>query len=272
MLFTSCAATVATMTRPIQAATLAATLATACIAIFMSVVSPAHAETAAEAQGRYQACMDKTKIDAEAAFDDATTWEGLGGGYPARHCALAALIEIGHYDEAAQGLERLADAVRADARFKARLLVQSARAWIAANNPKRAAAVADTALRLVPDTTDALLIRAEALALQGAYWEAADDLSRVLYSEPENVEALVLRGAAYRQLDALDLAFDDLNRALALNPDHPEGLLERGIVHRLAKRKTEARADWKRLIEVAPKSQAARDATANLYALDSGVE
>jgi len=221
---------------------------------------------------RYQACMDKAKVHPEAAFDDATQWEGLGGGLPARHCALAALVEIGHYGEAAQGLEKLADQVRASAAFKSQVLVQSARAWIAANDAKRAAAVIDTALKLNPDAPDALLTRAQAFALQGAYWEAADDLSRVIYDDPKSVEALVLRGAAYRQLDTLDLALDDLNRALALDPNHPEGLLERGIVHRLALRKSEARSDWKRVVALSPTSQAGEAASANLHKLDSGIE
>lgn len=224
----------------------------------------------ADAQERYAACMDKILIDAEDAFDEATQWQGLGGGHPARHCALAALMEIGHYADAAQGLETLADAVKANAAFKAKLLVQSARAWIAANDPKRAVAVADAALHLAPDAPKALLVRAQALALQGAFWDAADDLSRVLYNDPQNAEALVMRGAAYRQLDAADLALDDLNRALSLKPNHPEGLLERGIVHRLSKRNAKARADWKHLIELHPKTEAARAAKANVHKLDSG--
>lgn len=260
------------MTRSRQVPTFFVTPLVMLLSFVFGAAHPANAETVEQAQAHYKTCMSKVAINAEDAFDDATTWEGLGGGYPARHCALAALMAIGHYPEAAQGLEKLADVVRADAAFKARLLVQSARAWIASDNPKHAAAVADTALKLVPDVPAALLVRAEALALQGAYWEAADDLSRVLYIAPNTVEALVLRGAAYRQLDASDLALDDLNRALALAPNHPTGLLERGIVHRLAKRKAEARADWNRLIEVAPQSEAARAATANLHKLDSGID
>jgi len=260
------------MTRSRQVPTFPTALSVLLLLSGLIIARPAGAETVEQAQAHYKTCMSHVAISAEDAFDDATAWEGLGGGYPARHCALAALMAIGHYPEAAQGLEKLADVVRADAVFKARLLVQSARAWIASDEPKHATAVADTALRLVPDATDALLVRAEALALQGAYWEAADDLSRVLYIAPNTVEALVLRGAAYRQLDASDLALDDLNRALTLAPNHPTGLLERGIVHRLAKRKAKARADWNRVIEVAPGSEAARAAAANLHKLDSGID
>ena len=248
-----------------------ATLSTALI-LALAAALPVQAESVDAARQRYQACMAKVDTRPEAAFDDATEWEGLGGGHPARHCALAALMAIGHYAEAAQGLERLADVVHADAPFKSQLLIQSARAWIAAGVPNRAAAAAETALSLNPDAPGARLIRAQALALQGAYREAADNLDQVLHDAPGDVEALVLRGAAYRQLDVLDRAQADLDRALSLAPGHPGGLLERGIVHRLSGRKAEARADWRRLIETAPESEAARAAAANLHKLDSGLE
>ena len=241
------------------------------------LATPAFAQQPANDQAHYAACMDQVERRAKDAFDDATRWESLGGGHPARHCALAALVALGHYFEAAQGLEKLADAVHADAAFKAQMLVQAAGAWIAANDFARARAVADAALALTPDApdarrADALLVRARALALAGAYWEAADDLSRVLYVDPRDAEALVLRGAAYRQLDAVDLALDDLNRALAIDPSHPEGLLERGIAQRLNGAKAGARADWRALIAAHPESEAARQAEANLHALNSGLE
>jgi len=257
------------MRRFAQASLLAATLAPAFA--FPAVAQQDDAWRTRE-QDHYHACMEQVTRRPNDAFDDATTWEGMGGGYPARHCALAALVELGHYNEAAQGLEVLADLVHADATFKAKLLVQSARAWIAANDATRARAVADTALQLSNDNPDALMVRARALALLGVYGEAADDLSRVLNFDAQNAEALVLRGAAHRQLDANDKALLDLNRALTLEPTHPEGLLERGIVHRLSGDKTAARADWRALMEAHPDSEAAREAADNLHALDSGVE
>lgn len=229
------------------------------------------------AQARYHTCMALTRVRPNDAFDQATEWENLGGGYPARHCALAALVELGHYPEAAQGLEKLAERVAADAPFKAHLLLQAARAWIAAEDAERAMRVIDAALALTPEAPDGdlaplLIARARAYALQEAFWDATDDLSRVLYVDPRNAEALVLRGAAYRQLSANDLALDDLNRALALEPRHPEGLLERGIVRRLNGDKAGARNDWRALVDAHPESEAARLAAANLHALDSGLE
>jgi len=264
------------MMRPTQATTSAIPIAVIVLVmgvLFWPQTSPG--QTVAQSQARYKACMTKVATDPQTAFDDAVQWEGLGGGLAARHCALAALMAIGLYAEAAQGFEKLADAVRADKAFKARLLVQGVRAWIAADNPERATALADTALNMTaetsPETITTLMLRAQALALQGAYWDAADDLNRVIDSQPQNAEALVLRGAAYRQLDALDLALEDLDRALKIEPTHPEGLLERGIVYRLQGRKQAARTDWRRLIASAPDGPAGRTAKTNLYRLDSGL-
>ncbi|OEJ67756.1 tetratricopeptide repeat protein [Magnetovibrio blakemorei] len=264
------------MTRPIQ-------MTTVIILCALSLTGGmAQGETTLDAHMRYKACMDKVQTHAEAAFDDATTWEGLGGGYPARHCALAALVKIGHYGEAAQGLEKLADLVHANKAFKAKLLMQSARAWIATDDPQHAAAVLDAALTLSPGEPHILLVRAQAFALQGAYDQAVENLSLIIEGAPGTdktfvdatlgVDALVLRGAAYRQLDKKDLALADLDQALSLDPNHPEGLLERGIVHRLAGHNEAARADWKQLLDTAPKTDAARAAAANVHMLDSGLE
>lgn len=241
-----------------------------------ALAAPAVAQNAPDPQMRkrahYAACMAKVDTRPKAAFDDATAWEGLSGGHPARHCALAALVALGHYNEAAQGLEKLAGLVKANAAFKTQLLVQAANAWVAANDMDRARAVADAALSLIPNAPKALLVRARAQALLGAFWDAVDDLNQVLDAQPQNAEALVLRGSAYRQLDTYDLAMDDLNRALALKPDHPEGLLERGITHRLRGDKTAARTDWRALVSAHPKSEAARRGEANLHALNSGLD
>ncbi|MFC1672557.1 hypothetical protein ACFL12_00245 [Pseudomonadota bacterium] len=245
------------------------------VAISLSAIaSPAFAQSEwqAEQARHYTACMNSAHTRPNAAFDDAVAWEGLGGGAPARHCALAALVELGHYFEAAQGLENLAQDAPGGAAFASQILVQSANAWIGADNPTRAREVANHALKLAPNDSGALLARAKALGLLGAFWEAADDLSQILYADPRAVDALVLRGAAYRQLGAMDLGLDDLNRALTLDPRHPEGLLERGIAHRLSDNKEAARADWRLAVEVDPDSEAARRATANLHKLDSGIE
>jgi regulator of sirC expression with transglutaminase-like and TPR domain len=58
--------------------------------------------------------------------------------------------------------------------------------------------------------------------------------------------------------------------ALALEPSHPEALLERGILHLADGETARARADWQRVIAVAPDSPAAAAARNNLARLDGG--
>jgi len=60
------------------------------------------------------------------------------------------------------------------------------------------------------------------------------------------------------------------DRALALDPDHPEALLERGILRQAAADPDGARADWLRLLRIAPESAAADLAAQNLELLDAG--
>ena len=227
-----------------------------------------HAREAAH----YGDCMAGTRTDPEAAFDDAVTWQGLGGGAPASHCRAAALMGIGHYKEAAQGLEHLAQSVKANDEFKVRVYAQSAQAWVAADTPDKARQVADLALALVPNDPGALVARALAFEALEHYWDMVDDLNVVLFARPTDVEALVMRGSGYRKLDTLDLALEDLNRALSLQPTFGEGLLERGTVYRLQGHKPAARADWRLLVETQPKSAAGKKAAVDLHSMDSGVD
>ena len=81
-------------------------------------------------------------------------------------------------------------------------------------------------------------------------------------------DALAFRAAAFRFLDQTAAARADTDAALARDPAHPEALLERGILKRLAGDKDGARADWIKLLEVAPETGAADAARANLEKMD----
>ena len=63
-------------------------------------------------------------------------------------------------------------------------------------------------------------------------------------------------------------AMRDIEKALTLEKSHPEGLLERGILRRLQKNDSGARSDWLRVIKLAPDSDAAKSAWANLEKMD----
>lgn len=221
-----------------------------------------------EEKDNYRACLNMAASNPKSAFDEAIKWEGLGGGHPARYCALAALMGLGHYGEAAQGFEALADAVHAGPKFKARLLSRSSEAWLLLNQLDMAMDVADTAVRMAPTESEPLIIRARIMAARGAYWEATDDLGRAIAINPNNADALAFRASAWRQLEVLELAQEDATRALKINPKHPSALLELGNIMRILGDNAGARKNWLTVIMAWPNSKAANAARTNIEMMD----
>jgi len=221
---------------------------------------------------QYDACLAQTRHDPKAALKTAQIWREAGGGFPAEHCAAIALIELKQYPEAAQRLEALAGAMMTEpAELRGDALDQAGQAWLLADQPDRAKAAFDAALGFEPRQPAFMIDRAEALAGAGHYWQAIDDLNRALEIDPNSVDALVFRASAYRHVggtDGLELAQADAERALKLAPDSVPGLLERGNIRRLRGDAVGAKADWRRVIALAPRSQAARYAQYNLAHID----
>ena len=220
------------------------------------------------APARYQACMDLAQRFPKDAFEDAIQWRDLGGGDAAEHCAAAALIKLGLYEEAAARLEDLARRINKKPAFKVLLLGQAAQAWLLAEQPAQAEAVATVALKLQPDAADVLLDRAQARAQLGDYAKAKTDLDRVISNDGANVEALAFRASARRYLKDEKGARDDIERALAIDPNHSAGLLERGNLKRLSGDRDGARADWLQVLAIEPNGVAADAARANLEKMD----
>ncbi|MBB4264967.1 hypothetical protein [Roseospira visakhapatnamensis] len=228
----------------------------------------------------YAQCMDLARTRPRQGFEVAVTWQGLGGGEAARHCAAVALLGLGQHAEAATRLETLAQGSRQPLPLRLDLLAQAATAWMLARDPARADAVLTTALEiadrsgaearaLVPDL---LIDRATARAAAGAVLQAARDLDRVLDAQPNNLEARALRASALRQAGSLAAAEADAAAVLAADPTHAGALLETGNIQRLSGRPDQARATWLRLLEVAPEAPEAQAARDNLAALDVPAE
>lgn len=221
-----------------------------------------------DSQREYVDCMAQARSDPETALERAFAWRDLGGGDPARHCVAVALIGLERYEDAARRLEALAqDIAPENAGLRPAILAQAAQVWHLADRAEQALAAQNAAVELVPDDAELHLERAITLATLGRFWDAVDDLNRVLDLGPERPEALVLRASAYRHLEVLDLARDDIARALALAPNDPNALLERGMLRRLAGDRAAAREDWLRVIALAegrPPAEAARAALARL--------
>lgn len=239
----------------------------AAVAVVSLSAIPARAEVIDGPQ-EYRVCLTLAKTKPEQGWEEALTWQSLGGGEAARHCGAVALIGMGKYGEAATRLETLAnESVRADA-VRAEMLAQAGQAWLLLGNIQRADAAQRSALVLAPGNPDILLDQAVLLAQIHHYAEAAEVLSQVLRVQPNRIEALTLRGSAFRYLDNVPGADDDINNALKLDPDFPDALLERGILRRMKGDDAGAREDWLKVINLAPESVAADTARGNLEKMD----
>lgn len=216
----------------------------------------------------YPVCMAAARTDPEKAFDAAQQWLNVGGGDAARHCEAVALMGMKRYAQAADRFENLAQSTHVEPDTKGTLLGQAGQAWLLAGNAERARSVLNKALMLDPDDVDLYVDYSQALAALGNYAGAAAELDKALVRDPLNADALVFRASARRLLEETALAREDVERALNLDPGHLEGLLERGILRRLAGDAAGARQDWMWIIHLAPNSEAAESARANLERLD----
>lgn len=219
---------------------------------------------------QYRACMTLVQKDPSAAYESGGGWLQQGGANAARHCMALALLKLGRNADGAKLLEELAQAMARtdDAPLIPDVLGQAGQAWLESGDTSRAYAVQTTALKLRPNDPDLLIDRAVTLAEAKNYNEAVDDLTKALEKSPRNLDALVLRASAYRFVDKLDLASADIEAALAAKADAPEALLERGIIRRLRQDPAGARADWLKVLALAPQSRSGDLARANIEKLD----
>jgi tetratricopeptide (TPR) repeat protein len=223
---------------------------------------------------QYEDCLLLVEVEPEEAFESASAWQAMGGGEPARHCAAVALIELGHYVEAGQRLEVLANrlARKGEPHLSLVALAQAGQAWLLADDLERAYAVQTTALELAPGDAELLVDRAVTLAAAENYGDALIDLNRALDLAPGRPDVLIYRASAQRYVGDIPAALEDVDRALVLDPDNPEGLLERGNLRRLQNDLPGARADWQRAATLAEGLPTGDAAQANIATLELGQE
>ena len=195
--------------------------------------------------------------------------EKAGGGDAARHCVANSYMGLKQYDDAAMELERIAQTMpQVKAPLMAQLFLQAAEAWMNMNQPERALNDVNQGLKLNKNSVDLLVYRAVIYGNQDKYFEALDDLNAAYDLTSDRGAILTLRATAYRKLQQPDLAKDNIELALKADPNDPDALLERGQQRAEAGDRDGARADWVKLIEVAPNSPAAADARDGLAELD----
>ena len=220
----------------------------------------------------YEDCLMQAEVAPDQAYDRARSWEAMGGGEAAQHCAAVALIGLGHYVEAGERLEALATrlARAGEVALSLDALAQAGQAWLLAENLERAYAVQTAALEQAPGHVEILVDRAVTLAAAENYEDALADLDRALELAPGRPDVLIYRASARRFLGDTAAALADVEQALVLDPDNPEGLLERGNLRRLKGDLDGARADWQRAATLAEGLPTGDAAQANIAKLELG--
>lgn len=236
------------------------------------------APAAAQRQGDdvaviHDRCVAYAHAHPREGLERAKLWRDQGGGFAAEHCIAMAMFELKDFAGAAKHFEELATRmIGMPPMQRAQTLDQAGQSWLDAGEPAHAKADFDAALSILGEEPDLLIDRAEAYAGMKQYWDAIDDLNRVIELAPNRADAYVYRGSAYRSVESLDLALEDVEHGLSLAPDMVLGLLERGNIKRLKGDVAGARKDWLRVVELAPNTPAAKDARINLARINAKPE
>jgi tetratricopeptide (TPR) repeat protein len=237
-------------------------------AVGQSEATQSQADQAAQ-EKKYQACMKLAGKTPKVALKQAMEWEKADGGDAARHCVAASYIGLRQFDDAAMELERIAQTMpQVKAPLMAQLFLQAAQAWVNDDKLDRALNDVNQGLKLNKSSVDLLIFRAQIYGNQDKYFEALDDLNTAYDLTSDRAAILTMRATAYRKLGQPDVAMDNVEMALKADPSNPDALLERGTQRAEAGDKDGARADWLKLIEIAPDSYAAEDARTGLAAID----
>ena len=218
----------------------------------------------------YERCLQMVEEDPEGARGLADSWAMEGGGEGAAHCAALALLTLGDEERAAEALERIAARSQAGIAARAAVFGQAGEAWTAAGRPQRAHAALSLALALTPADADLLTERAVASLALDRPADALSDVERVVAMDASRTESWIIRASALRRLDRVDPAAESVAEALRLEPDNVEALLERGIIRQIQGDGRGARADWERVIELAPDGAAADLAAQNMALIEAG--
>lgn len=195
----------------------------------LAAAEPALSPGRAENLRELEACLALSEQDAEAAYEQARTWARLTSRWEAYVCAAVADIGRGRIEIGARQLERLAGATDASpAADRVGLYAQAGNAWLLARAPVEARRAFTAALQIAPSDPDLRIDRARALALEGDYRAAEEDLSAALDVRADDALALRLRSEARLRQGAYLLAVRDAEAALALAPQDVDNALALG--------------------------------------------
>ncbi|QYE35459.1 hypothetical protein KZX46_05650 [Polymorphobacter sp. PAMC 29334] len=236
--------------------------------MLVTLVAAAPARPPLEAQ-RYRECLALAQSDPAQAIDKATQWRGAGGGVPARHCLALAQGQKGDFAGAATTLAGAAQAAEAENDpHAADLWGQAGNAAMLAR--QNSTAISDFASGIAvagsePTRLAALLTdRSRALVDANRTTEARSDLTRATSLDPSAVPGWLLLATLERRMKDLPAAERAILEAAKREPTDPDVALEAGNIAGAQGRTDLARAEWKKVVDGAPGSEAAAAAAKSL--------
>jgi tetratricopeptide (TPR) repeat protein len=221
-----------------------------------------------ETESRFAACVALSDKNPAKAVEEATKWQVIGGGVPARQCLGIAFAAQSLWPSAMAAFAQAAgEAERERDGRAARLWVQAGNAALAGGDAAKARGFLDTAIiggqLKGPEAGEALLDRARAFNALKQPVAARADIDGALKLVPADPLAWLLSATLARRMGDLTRAVTDMTEASRLAPDDAPVALEAGNIAILQGRPDAAKTAWSAAVALAPSSpagKAARDA------------
>ena len=207
---------------------------------------------------KHKQCLETIADDPDTAFEDAMVWQSRGGGRRARHCVAMALFALGHADEAAFRLEKLAKAPDGGSKaMRVDYYDEAAGMWLKAKEARRAYDAATAGLDIKKSDIGLRIVRAEAYGALGHWDYAETDMNSALAFHPGDALSLRERAKARFNQGKLALALADIEASLKADDSSVETAVLRGqIREKIRMKKTgfeiETLPDLSKTIATAP--------------------
>jgi tetratricopeptide (TPR) repeat protein len=190
---------------------------------------PAYLDSAVGASARHRECVRLVVEDIDEGRIGAQRWVSEGGGAPALHCLAIADLAAGYPKLAAIRLLDLSERSDAgDETARARVLAESALAWLEAQEIKEAEAAIEAAKARAPALPELDFVAAKIYAADERWQAAADAVTAAEEKGLKSAESHLIRARALRALGRDEDAADEVVAALTLDPFNIDALTLRG--------------------------------------------
>jgi tetratricopeptide (TPR) repeat protein len=222
---------------------------------------------------RVRDCQKLTQTDPASAVVNASEWRQANGGFRADACLAEAYAAQGRFAEASGIFKTAAlSAAKSGDKNAAQYWAQAGNAAIAAELPHEAIAYLRTALDFPslnkPARANILIDRARAFVAADKAESAKADLTEVRRIAPDNAMGWLLSATLARRSGALSDAQNFITAAAGLSPVDAAIALEAGNIAAAAGALEIASEQWKQTIRIAPQSPQAGSATKLLAQLE----